>query len=600
MKSTGTKKRRSWLLRKIMLIFVILSIVPTILIIVVANEIYSRSLYERSEQLISQNAKQHDMIVSERMGNYKDSFFELITEKDFINLAASINEEDKLYTADIQNMQTMLQSAVYSLSYVRSVVFIADNDLYVSYSKWYGRNEIPLWLTADSRQKIREDIKDPRRAKITSAYNLLGEAGQNDLVILLAMPVRNLMTKERSGLLIYAISNQMLLDQQGAANDEGVETVVTDADGFILNGTSGSAIGKNLTKYLEEQYKNKNYYKIDQEIDDTGWTASYIVDKDVQRRDVRNFNQMVLLLTLVIMGISFAVVIRFTGRYIGEIRKIGDAIENYDPDESRSLKVHLNQNDDLYLISHQFNRMVDRNNSLVEALKQKNNEIQEASERQKNAEIKALEAQINPHFLYNTLDSINWRAIDAGEEEISDMLGILGSLLRYSISNINGIVPLSVEIEWLKKYVFLQRERFNDSFDCVYDVAENCLDYPIYKMLLQPLIENSILHAFRETKEGGIITVKAFIREDQKLQISIKDNGSGMSCEQLENLRKNILEKKALDSRSIGISNVVNRLKIYYHDEAEIRVESELGYGTELVLVIPETKQSSFEDEERE
>lgn len=600
MKSTGTKKKRSWLLRKIMLIFVILSIVPTILIIVVANEIYSRSLYERSEQLISQNAKQHDMIVSERMGNYKDSFFELITEKDFINLAASINEEDKLYTADIQNMQTMLQSAVYSLSYVRSVVFIADNDLYVSYSKWYGRNEIPLWLTADSRQKIREDIKDPRRAKITSAYNLLGEAGQNDLVILLAMPVRNLMTKERSGLLIYAISNQMLLDQQGAANDEGVETVVTDADGFILNGTSGSAIGKNLTEYLEEQYKNKNYYKIDQEIDDTGWTASYIVDKDVQRRDVRNFNQMVLLLTLVIMGISFAVVIRFTGRYIGEIRKIGDAIENYDPDESRSLKVHLNQNDDLYLISHQFNCMVDRNNSLVEALKQKNNEIQEASERQKNAEIKALEAQINPHFLYNTLDSINWRAIDAGEEEISDMLGILGSLLRYSISNINGIVPLSVEIEWLKKYVFLQRERFNDSFDCVYDVAENCLDYPIYKMLLQPLIENSILHAFRETKEGGIITVKAFIREDQKLQISIKDNGSGMSCEQLENLRKNILEKKALDSRSIGISNVVNRLKIYYHDEAEIRVESELGYGTELVLVIPETKQSSFEDEERE
>ena len=84
---------------------------------------------------------------------------------------------------------------------------------------------------------------------------------------------------------------------------------------------------------------------------------------------------MVSLLMFIIMGIFFAVVIRFTGRYIGEIRKIGDAIENYDPDESRSLKVHLNKNDDLYLISHQFNRMVDRNNSLVEALKQKNKEI---------------------------------------------------------------------------------------------------------------------------------------------------------------------------------------------------------------------------------
>ena len=149
-------------------------------------------------------------------------------------------------------------------------------------------------------------------------------------------------------------------------------------------------------------------------------------------------------------------------------------------------------------------------------------------------------------------------------------------------------------------YLTIQRIRHGEIIDFHCEIDKEAGACRIMKFLLQPLIENSILHAFRETKEGGIITVKAFIREDQKLQISIKDNGSGMSCEQLENLRKNILEKKALDSRSIGISNVVNRLKIYYHDEAEIRVESELGYGTELVLVIPETKQSSFEDEERE
>ena len=264
------------------------------------------------------------------------------------------------------------------------------------------------------------------------------------------------------------------------------------------------------------------------------------------------------------------------------------------------MKVHLSPDDDLYLISHQFNRMVDRNTSLVEALKQKNSEIREASERQKNAEIKALEAQINPHFLYNTLDSINWRAIDAGEEEISDMLSMLGSLLRYSVSNINGIVPFSVEIEWLKKYVFLQRERFDDSFDCTYEITDEALDYPIYKMLLQPLIENSILHAFRETGEGGVIMVKAYVREDGKLQITVSDNGRGMSPEQLEDLRRNILEKKALDSRSIGLSNVVNRLKIYYRDEAQIRVESELGRGTEFVLIIPEMRKEPSDGKEKE
>ena len=103
----------------------------------------------------------------------------------------------------------------------------------------------------------------------------------------------------------------------------------------------------------------------------------------------------------------------------------------------------------------------------MNALKQKNEEIRIAAENQKHAEIVALEAQINPHFLYNTLESINWRAIDHGEEEISNMLGTLGSLLRYSVSNIDMEVYLQAEICWLEKYVFLQRDRFHNSFDCV-------------------------------------------------------------------------------------------------------------------------------------
>lgn len=582
------------------MIFVILSVVPTILVIIVANEIYSRSLYRQSGQLIQQNARQHDLLLTERLNNYEDSFFELITNRDFINLASAINEEDKLYTADLQNMQIELQAAVYSLGYVRSAAFIADNDLYVSYSKWYDRNGMPLWMTADSRQQIRDEIGDPQRRKITAAYDLLEGMQQSDPVVLIGMPVRDLYTKERSGLLLYAVSTQMLLYQQGAASNEGVETVVTGPGGEILNGTDSRSVGREFSSYLQEEYRGRNCYRIDQEIGDSGWTASYIVDEDIQRREVRNFSTIVLLLMIVIMAAFFIVVMRFTGRYIREIRNIGEAIENYDPDESRSLKVHLSPDDDLYLISHQFNRMVDRNTSLVEALKQKNSEIREASERQKNAEIKALEAQINPHFLYNTLDSINWRAIDAGEEEISDMLSMLGSLLRYSVSNINGIVPFSVEIEWLKKYVFLQRERFDDSFDCTYEITDEALDYPIYKMLLQPLIENSILHAFRETGEGGVIMVKAYVREDGKLQITVSDNGRGMSPEQLEDLRRNILEKKALDSRSIGLSNVVNRLKIYYRDEAQIRVESELGRGTEFVLIIPEMRKEPSDGKEKE
>ena len=175
------------------------------------------------------------------------------------------------------------------------------------------------------------------------------------------------------------------------------------------------------------------------------------------------------------------------------------------------------------------------------------------------------------------------------------MLGTLTSLLRYSVSNIDMVVLMRAEIEWLKKYIYLQRDRFNNSFDCQYDFPEEVLNFPIYKMLLQPSVENVILHAFEDIRSGGMIYFKADIMEDGRLRISIRDNGSGMSPETLEEIRQEIREKSALNSKSIGISNVINRLWIYYHDRAELYVNSVLGQGSEFILIIPDVEDRQFD-----
>lgn len=175
------------------------------------------------------------------------------------------------------------------------------------------------------------------------------------------------------------------------------------------------------------------------------------------------------------------------------------------------------------------------------------------------------------------------------------MLGTLGSLLRYSVSNIDMVVLMRAEIEWLKKYIYLQRDRFNNSFDCQYDFPEEVLNFPIYKMLLQPIVENVILHAFEDIRSGGMIYFKADIMEDGRLRVSIRDNGSGMSPETLEEIRQEIREKSALNSKSIGISNVINRLWIYYHDRAELYVNSVLGQGSEFILIIPDVEDRQFD-----
>ena len=117
-------------------------------------------------------------------------------------------------------------------------------------------------------------------------------------------------------------------------------------------------------------------------------------------------------------------------------------------------------------------------------------------------------------------------------------------------------------------------------------------------MLLQPIIENTILHAFEEVKEGGMITVRAFVRTDGRLEIHIRDNGCGMSEEVVAGIRKEIEENGPLNSKRIGISNVIHRLRIYYHEEAQIEVNSRLDEGTEFILVIPDTGEHEIPAEE--
>ncbi len=120
------------------------------------------------------------------------------------------------------------------------------------------------------------------------------------------------------------------------------------------------------------------------------------------------------------------------------------------------------------------------------------------------AEIRALEAQINPHFLYNTLDTINWMAIDRGEFDISNAIGSLANILRYAITDSNGTVCIRDEIEWLKKYIYLQQFRLKNKFVRVIEVAPELLDVKIHKLLLQPFIENAIIHGFNGEQDEYI------------------------------------------------------------------------------------------------
>ena len=572
--------------RKIITIYLVLTIIPMLLIALIITGVYYQRILDSAYNILNENAQQHEIIVQERMENYENVMYELVADSEFINLAKMYNISDSV---DELKIKKILSNGINTYDQIRAAVFLSDSGKYVSYSRWYGSQYDSIWSESKKRTEIYDEVNNNQALTFIATVNIGIEEVRDDQAILMGFPVRDLRTQEQSGVLIIALDdNCLLFNSESESSVKWVETVIIDDYNKIIAGTKDKFINISLDSYLGEIYKNVSTLEIRKyPIQSTQWSIVHIIDRAIYREDIYHTLWAVIIIVVIVVVIVCALVWGIFGRYIGNIQKISQGLRNYEGKQTEELKVDVNKEDELYTIVRQFNKMTVRINHLVETLEKKNIEIQEAAISQKHAEIKALEAQINPHFLFNTLDSINWRAIENDEEEISDMLATLGSLLRYSVSNIESMVCLEAEISWLKKYVFLQRDRFQNSFDCVYDVTEDAMGFPVYKMLLQPIIENTILHAFENVKEGGMINIEACVRKDGKLEIHIRDNGCGMDILTLERIRKEIGENGALNSESIGISNVIHRLRIYYQEEADIMVKSKLGSGTEFILVIP-------------
>ena len=205
--------------------------------------------------------------------------------------------------------------------------------------------------------------------------------------------------------------------------------------------------------------------------------------------------------------------------------------------------------------------------------------------KQKNAEIAALEAQINPHFLYNTLDTINWMAIDRDEYEISNMITTLARILRYGISDSNGVVKIRDEVEWLKQYIFLQQTRLKNAFDCHINVAPELMDLTVHKLLLQPFIENAILHGFEGVDRTCSLQME-MKRDHDFIEIKIEDNGCGIPDEIVREMNQGIF-RKTEDKNHIGMENAITRLHMYYGERTRIMIHSKQGEGTLVQIRIP-------------
>ena len=315
--------------------------------------------------------------------------------------------------------------------------------------------------------------------------------------------------------------------------------------------------------------EEKKYVAIYKKLRGLSWYVVSMIPYDFINSDIHSLRK-----EMILIGVIFILVILIFSYFLYSSIKVPlyNLLDKMKTVSKGDLKVLVNDEykDEIGIISNNFDSMLFRINELIEKSKQ-----QEIEKR--DLEIRMLQAQINPHFLFNTLNSLKWTALMNQDYTVSEGLSSLAELLRNTIIDKNELITIKKEVENIKNYVVIQKIRYGNSFEVKYDIEEDLLENKIIKFILQPIVENSIIHGIDENKENQWINIK-ITSEKENILIIIEDNGKGF------NSGKNIKNNKL---SGIGWNNVDERIKLTFGLEYGALIESEINRGTVVKIVIP-------------
>ena len=244
--------------------------------------------------------------------------------------------------------------------------------------------------------------------------------------------------------------------------------------------------------------------------------------------------------------------------------------------------------DEITELGMSFNIMIGKIKELLDS------KIKE-QENLKRAELRALQAQINPHFLYNTLDTIIWMAESKKTDQVVEIVSALSNFFRISLSKGMDWITISEEVERIRSYLTIQKMRYHDILDFKIEVDDDVAENTILKLILQPLVENALYHGIKNKRQGGTISVRARRNGEDEVLLEVKDDGIGFTAEKLTQLRAE-LEDDAGDIKlesGFGIGNVNKRIRLYYGKPYGLSIQSEYTTGTCVTLVIPAKVETS-------
>ena len=408
-------------------------------------------------------------------------------------------------------------------------------------------------------------------------------------VVTLSSPVYEVSEKEPLGVFFIDLNYKLLRDlcEQNSLGLNSYVFIVDEA-GNIIYHPKQQLLFRNLTterieevltceqdSFLAREGDSSKLYTISKS-EETGWSVVGVVSLDSLLPGWKDTQTIYLIVAVVLLLFGLLLTFVLVGAITKPLKTLAEHMQEVEKSDFKGASMERIPYREIEALHSAFNVMTSRIHQLMEQ------NIEEQRQKRKS-ELRALRSQINPHFLYNTLDSIIWMAEGGKNKEVVMMTSSLARLLRQSISNDEEMIPLKKEIDYTKSYLTIQKMRYKDKLEFVIDVDPLIQSERVVNLIIQPIVENAIYHGIKPKGGKGLIQITGRIWEDDII-LEVEDDGVGISKEGLAHIFDRSRERENEKGSGVGVYNVHLRLKLYYGEAYGLSFESTEGVGTKVTM----------------
>lgn len=570
-------------------------LISYVLVVMVSVAVFAMVALNYTEKTVLENAEEYSTQLITQANRDIDSYMEYLRNTSIL-ISSNTDVHDYIFGTNkdtgetsqaVERIIAQFQTILDTRNDIVNIGIIGENGRYLINQ---GELKINENISLKDVEWVQKAQSSQGLTTISSSHVQNVVDGRYEWVVTLSRGLRNKTTKEVEGVffvdLNYSSISELcdsisygnrgyvyILDEQGnliyhpqqqllysGLKDEKIEEILSSQDNSFV-----TADGKLycMSKSLE-----------------TGWTVVGVAYVSELLKDSRETGRIYVISAGLIMLSAMMLAVFLSREITKPIKRLSNSMREVEKGNFENVLLDIQGENEIDRLSANFNMMTTEIKHLME-------QNVEDQRQKRKSELMALQAQINPHFLYNTLDSIIWMAEWGKNKEVVLMTSSLAKLLRQSISNQNELVKVADEVEYTRSYLTIQKMRYKDKLEYDILVEPEILNYKVAKLILQPLVENAIYHGIKYKEGKGKVLIEGFLR-DEELILRITDDGIGMTEEQMSHL----FEKRETDTRrnSVGVRNVHDRIGLYYGKEYGLTFESAVGEGTKVEIHIPYEK----------